>query len=76
MLLVTVPKGHGNAFVIMDMMEMGRAAKVCAWYITQSVSRLQVSQNISKWEQKSSEKSLIGTTFTWKLLPGDLEVQY
>ena len=48
MLLVTVPKGHGNAFVIMDMMEMGRAAKVCAWYITQSVWRLQVSQNISK----------------------------
>ena len=36
MLLVTILKGYGNAFVTMDMMEMGRAAKVCAWYITQS----------------------------------------
>ena len=37
MLLVTIPMGHGVAFVTMDMMEMGKVVKVRAWYNTQSV---------------------------------------
>ena len=37
MLLVTIPKGHGIAFVTMDIMEMGRVVKVRAFYSTKSV---------------------------------------